>query len=335
MALTQEVSMFPFSFSQRSHITNNKSGNVNGHTNGHVNGMASSQTGYEVVTFAKDPINIFAAEVRQCEPHWHLAPEFICVLKGAFSMMSNGSSETFKQGGMLLLSGNEIHGLHALEPNSQLLTIQFSPALFEACHHSLALSYRVVGKEYYRQLDTELWNTVKALACEYSYDENRVSFKRMALIYLMLAKLDELGEECELNIARKHEEEVVRACLERIDREYMSSLTLSDLCLDAGLSYHHFSRLFKRVCGFNFKDYLTFIRLSKSIPLLCNTAIPITDIALQCGFSEHKYLIAAFRKFHDMTPTEFRKYHHGGSENKMVTPGVTVLSIKQVFTCCD
>lgn len=73
------------------------------------------------------------------------------------------------------------------------------------------------------------------------------------------------------------------------------------------MSYSWFSRLFKKVSRYNFKEYLTLVRLNKARTLLRDTRTPITEISHSCGFQEHKYLIAAFNKYCGVTPTEYRK----------------------------
>ncbi|WP_246168022.1 helix-turn-helix transcriptional regulator [Serratia rhizosphaerae] len=82
---------------------------------------------------------------------------------------------------------------------------------------------------------------------------------------------------------------------------------MSTVADNAGVSYHHFSRTFKKISGYNFKEYLTMVRINKAKLLLKDTNIPITDISYTCGFSGHKQLIFAFNKYCRMTPTEFRK----------------------------
>ncbi|STW30000.1 two-component response regulator [Klebsiella michiganensis] len=68
------------------------------------------------------------------------------------------------------------------------------------------------------------------------------------------------------------------------------------------MSYSWFSRLFKKVSRYNFKEYLTLVRLNKARTLLRDTRTPITEISHSCGFQEHKYLIAAFNKYCGVTP---------------------------------
>ena len=313
--------MFPFSFSHRTG----------------QQARQKSHEGYEVVTFSREPINLFSAEVRRCEPHWHAAPEFICVLNGRFTILINGHPTTFGPGGMLYISPNEIHGLHAESPESRLLTVQFSPELLEKLHCNLMFDYQVPSAASYTPSDRQVWNAMLALAGDVATNGEHATFHRMSLLYALLTQIERFGVPLkpESKAERKQDDELIKSCLNYIDSHYMDPLTLSDLAHQAGLSYHYFSRLFKRVCGFNFKDYLTFIRVSKTVPLLCDTSIPITDIALQCGFSEHKYLIAAFRKFHNMTPTSFRKKYHAGDGASLLTPDVIAVPVATALAELD
>ncbi|MFU0854611.1 AraC family transcriptional regulator, partial [Kluyvera cryocrescens] len=66
--------MFPFS------VTHSRpSAQTGAHT-------VSCGSGYELIAFDAEKLNVFAAEVRYCEPHWHPAPELITVLSGRFSL---------------------------------------------------------------------------------------------------------------------------------------------------------------------------------------------------------------------------------------------------------
>ncbi|GAL33967.1 two-component response regulator yesN [Vibrio maritimus] len=272
------------------------------------------ELGCEVVTFNREPVNVFAADVRQCEAHWHAAAEFICILKGSFTISVDGSSEVYQSGGMVFLAPNKIHSLQSQVANSRLLTVQFSPLLFQQLSGEVSFNYSVKGFEHYSGKDKCVWESMLELASEYVAELETISFSHMSLIYRLLANIERVSEIVNLtqNSARDNDDELIKSCLTYIDSHYMEPLTLTDIAEHSGLSYHYVSRMFKRVCGFNFKDYLTFIRVSKALPLLCDTTFPITDIAHKCGFSEHKLLIVAFRKYYDQTPTEFRKKYNAG-----------------------
>ncbi len=65
--------MFPFSVTHPRPVTQS--------------GRQTANSGYELIAFDAEKLNVFAAEVRYCEPHWHPAPELITVLAGRFTLV--------------------------------------------------------------------------------------------------------------------------------------------------------------------------------------------------------------------------------------------------------
>ena len=269
-------------------------------------------TGYELVTFDKEQVNIFAAQVKCCEPHWHNASELIYILQGCFAITINQQTIQLSQGGMLYINPDDIHSLEATENNSQLLTIQFSPNLFDDINHGLLIHYSVKNHYAYSKQDLTIRNSFIDLVKHSLIHSDIVSFNKMSLIYKLLSDLEQAGQEIhdvsQLSIRNK-DEQLIKQSIEYINYHYSEDLNLSQLAQQAGVSYHYFSKLFKKVSGYNFKEYLTFARINKAKFLLINTQTPITDISHCCGFTEHKHLISAFKKHCLMTPTEFRKYY--------------------------
>ena len=52
--------------------------------------------------------------------------------------------------------------------------------------------------------------------------------------------------------------------------------------------------------------YVNQYRLEKSISLLRNTGMSITEIAYACGFSNTSYFCELFHKYYGTTPGKFR-----------------------------
>ncbi|MBK5072894.1 helix-turn-helix domain-containing protein [Budviciaceae bacterium CWB-B4] len=298
--------MFPFSVTKR--LNQHQAELTVPHHEGH---------GYELVTFDKEKINIFAAQFHSCEPHWHNASEFIYVLQGGFAITVNRNVMKLTAGGMLYINQDEIHSLDATEPNSMLLTVQFSAGLFDDLHHELIIHYCVNSISDYNDKDRQLRATFISLVKDCLSCSDTASFHKMSLIYMLLAELENAGETiddlAQVSI-RKKDEQLIKECIEYINQHYSEEINLTQLAERAGVSYHYFSRLFKKISGYNFKEYLTYVRINKARFLLKNTQFPITDISHSCGFSEHKHLISVFRKYYLMTPTEFRKSY--ASENQ-------------------
>ncbi len=67
------------------------------------------------------------------------------------------------------------------------------------------------------------------------------------------------------------------------------------------------AKLFRTITGKSFKEYLTAIRLAKAYNILIATDLPITDVALSCGYNNHTYFTAEYKKYYGKTPTETRK----------------------------
>lgn len=269
-----------------------------------ASGRQTTNSGYELIAFDAEKLNVFAAEVSYCEPHWHPAPELIAVLSGRFTVAVGLQSVELSRGGMLYLNAEEVHSLCALEPASQLVTVQFSPGLFDARHPAPVLHWQVTGacdRACDSQVHQRLLNLLEQLI------DDRTPFQRIAAIYLLLDALAAAGEPLQREESTLREEAVIKKAIDFINQHFDQPLTLATVAEHCGVSYSWLSRLFKRVSRYNFKQYLTQLRLNKARMLLRDTRTPIVDISHSSGFEQHKSLIAAFNKYCGLTPTEYRK----------------------------
>ncbi|MEB6336162.1 AraC family transcriptional regulator [Serratia rhizosphaerae] len=289
--------MFPFSVTQRPRLKSQQQAVAAIHEG----------SGYELISFDAEKLNVFAAEVYYCEPHWHSAPELICILSGEFSVTLGHATSLAAAGSMLYINPDEIHSLEARAPNSQLLTIQFAPNLFDELHPAPQLDYALFHQQEPGE-DQQIRSCVLALLEHLVHAQS--SFTRIALVYQLLSSLAAAREkqaDRQQMTFKKKDQQLVKYGIEFINQHFDDELNLSTVADNAGVSYHHFSRTFKKISGYNFKEYLTMVRINKAKLLLKDTNIPITDISYTCGFSGHKQLIFAFNKYCRMTPTEFRK----------------------------
>ncbi|MBQ0051024.1 MAG: helix-turn-helix transcriptional regulator [Treponema sp.] len=85
------------------------------------------------------------------------------------------------------------------------------------------------------------------------------------------------------------------------------NLTVADLARNANMSVSNFNRLFSKEVGTSPKNYLTDVRINKSIKLLRRNDFSISEIAAQCGFSSLSHFSTAFKKVYDMSPSEYRE----------------------------
>jgi len=83
-------------------------------------------------------------------------------------------------------------------------------------------------------------------------------------------------------------------------------LRVGDLARLAGMSAGHFCRLFRRLLGTTFKQYVTELRIRRAQQLLVDTSLRVIEIALLVGYSRHSYFTRRFRQIVGVTPQEFR-----------------------------
>ncbi|MEX1234116.1 MAG: AraC family transcriptional regulator, partial [Roseovarius sp.] len=81
-----------------------------------------------------------------------------------------------------------------------------------------------------------------------------------------------------------------RRCLELMHARLSEDISLDELAAEARLSPYHFGRMFKQSVGVPPRVYLTRLRVEKACELLEQTDLPITQIALEVGYSSNQVL---------------------------------------------
>ena len=79
----------------------------------------------------------------------------------------------------------------------------------------------------------------------------------------------------------------------------------------AGVSSGHLSHLLRATTGFAFTELLREYRIQAAGRLLLGTDLPLSEIALECGFCDQSYFSNVFKEAKGMTPKHYRL--EGGS----------------------
>ena len=72
------------------------------------------------------------------------------------------------------------------------------------------------------------------------------------------------------------------------------------------ISRSYLSKLFKAKTGRGFNEYLNKIRIEQAKVALKTTALPITEIAFNCGFNDSNYFSKVFKKSEGVSPLNYR-----------------------------
>ncbi len=100
---------------------------------------------------------------------------------------------------------------------------------------------------------------------------------------------------------------LVNKASDYIEENLKSTINLHDVAKECGVSYHHFARIFSMMTGYSLKEYIRNRRITLASYEISNTSNKIIDIAFKYGYSSNEAFTRAFKKIHQVNPSEARK----------------------------
>ncbi len=100
----------------------------------------------------------------------------------------------------------------------------------------------------------------------------------------------------------------IKRAVEFIQEHHSATLDLEQAATEACLSKYHFSRLFHRMVGMSYQDYVTRIRIEEAKKLLEQIPyLTLTRIAIRVGFGSLRNFEGQFKKLTGQSPSEYRQ----------------------------
>jgi AraC-like DNA-binding protein len=99
---------------------------------------------------------------------------------------------------------------------------------------------------------------------------------------------------------------VITKAKEYIRTHQAEELSLGQVAKVVNTSTFYFCKMFKKVAGVNFTDYLSRVRIEKSKELLLNPNLRISEIAYDVGFQSLTHFNRVFKRIQGQSPTEYR-----------------------------
>jgi|ERR1051325_10371992 AraC-like DNA-binding protein len=99
---------------------------------------------------------------------------------------------------------------------------------------------------------------------------------------------------------------VITKAKEFIQQNQAEELSLSKVAKAVNTSSFYFCKLFKRVTGLNFTDYVARVRVEKAKNLLLNPNLRVSEIAFEVGFQSLTHFNRVFKRIIGQSPTEYR-----------------------------
>lgn len=98
----------------------------------------------------------------------------------------------------------------------------------------------------------------------------------------------------------------IRNCIKYINENLCEKIGVLAVAEHCGISADYLSQIFKKEIGENLSSYILRQKLEKSKNLLLNDT-PQKEICDKIGFSSQSYFVTAFKRYYNMTPTDYVK----------------------------
>lgn len=143
----------------------------------------------------------------------------------------------------------------------------------------------------------------KLFRSQYSYNEYMSSFSdpdtmRVAVAY-MLRQTEELEQT-------KAPVDNIERAKSFIAENISNPITVKDVADYVYMSPEYFTKLFKRETGQNIKEYITLAKIEAAKDMLEHSSMSVGMVALELGYTNFSHFSQVFRKYEDMSPSEYR-----------------------------
>jgi len=98
-----------------------------------------------------------------------------------------------------------------------------------------------------------------------------------------------------------------RRVKDRLHEEFPGSLPVHELAHEAGVHPVHLARVFRKLERVTPREYQLRLQVRAACRMLQKRDWPLTEIALECGFSDQSHLTRIFRRITGTTPAQFRR----------------------------
>ena len=256
--------------------------------------------------------------------HWHEELEIVYTLSGGGGLhYINGTCYDTGERELLVINSNFVHSVIPRSGSAgtgdpavlvMIIDVQF-----------LRCNFPSYDRFYFTNSDRTVNEETAALLDEIRSCAEQIEpgcadiLHRNALVLELLSRLSRTRiisrSEADAGGSLK-EIERIKKIVEFIEAHYAEPLTRETTAKHFYLNSTYFSSYFKKYAGQTFTQYLTNYRLEKASGLLMQTDAPIGEIALKCGFSDHRSFISAFKKRFGDTPSRYRKMIENPTKTK-------------------
>lgn len=243
--------------------------------------------------------------------HWHSEFEVLRVISGNLALYLNNEVYALAAGDVIMIPPGTLHrgepmncvyecavfdlhmasGYNAARISEFIRPIISSDAVVDPiCPAAVAVGARIL-------------DAVRARERYYELEVAALSGEMICLMYRTGGVLAEQGADKRI----VHRRALMTLLIDKIEKEYTSKITLTDLAEIAGMNEKYLCRFFKSFTGQTPIDYINSLRIDRACFDMTVNKMSVTDAAYECGFNELSYFSKTFKRYKGVTPGKYKQ----------------------------
>lgn len=244
--------------------------------------------------------------------HWHERMEFHIVKSGTLRLVCDGEEVLIHPGEISIISPGISHTGGPENGPLEYDVIMFDPAYLS--NNSISSQQyikplideklRFVYKTNIAQILTHAGLIIEMHKNKKGYN----SLENIAMIYKFLGLLYRYCETIQGHASSSMTK--MDDIIKYIDLNFNNTnISLNHICSKFYYEKSTFCRNFKKYTNLNYSEYIRLKRLEYSSELLKKPEYTIKDIAIRVGFNDSAYFVNCFKKFYEITPSQYRNIY--------------------------
>lgn len=228
--------------------------------------------------------------------HWHLECEIIQIVEGSAQIKIGDSCYAATKGDSFFCTSEQLHYIVG-SPDSCVDVMIFNESLTKGLTDnymmtSAKIPHCVSVNKYFAEIKKEQ-SQKGPFYCE------KIEINVRDLII-------DIFRSCQI-IKQNKDNRLHKDLITRIHNEF-SHITFKEAVHYSGYSASYFSKMFKKLAGMSFSEYLNIIKIENAILLLReNNNTTITSVSEKCGFSTVRNFNRVFKNITGYSPTSLPK----------------------------